>query len=469
MQKKGEVKAYDLIIIIVAICLVGIAVYGVILQITNLFSPYPFDYSASVVANSHLSYLYKNFTSYPYLITYYPPLYYILIAGMKTLYTTSSPYTNIRLLNLIASFFDAVMMYLIGVKLTQKRKIMGVLAPIFYFSSFFFLTYESRSGPLLLELLFDLIGIFFLMNYKNRRAIVYSAAAFSVGFFFKQTALIVFVAALIYLLSTKKRKDALIFAGVFILISLPPILILNALTDGRYVLSLFILPLITPIDPTEILNWGWFFVYLSPVIPLGIFVLYWLRYNWKSLLAFALVISTVVTVVSVGKVGATTVYYVVPLAFFSLAAMDGIELMIEKKKGNMIYFVLGYMFFTFLLMDVIGYYIFAYPHNIDDYNAGLLLKNVSGNILCENPTVTVAANKSIMFEESVFWALINKGYFNDSQIVTSIKEHQFAVICNPGPIATAGRFDRYPDIVNAVNSSYHVSEIAYNWTIYVPN
>jgi hypothetical protein len=481
---KDERNAYRMVFVFIALVFAAFAVYNLYYLFKVMVWPYDVDYSEAVILATRLQYLYKNFSSYPYLITYYPPLYYFVVGALRAAYQSSLPYFYTRSLAIFATLACTAMLYLIAKKSLGGKSKTRALAPLMFLSALPISIWGVFSGPTQFEVLFDLVAIFVLIAYDNKRAPVYASAALIVAFFFKQTALLVVVAVVAYFLLNRKLKECALFAVTFLIVAVPVTVFLNLLTSGRYILSLFILPMITPTYTQHLFAMASILLLETPFLAFLPFVVYWICKNPKSLLTTSLVFS-IAALAGTVKLGSSAVYFMGFFALFCVVSVLGIERVFSS--GNRVYrqTATGYMFVAFILITllVIPKYLSLGSDTFQisqTAEVGLFLRNFSGNVLVESPSVAVTANKSVMFEPSEFGYLMDKGLWNDSQIVSDISMHRFSAIAFPagGEVTLEqseyyevpyGRLVSYPDITKAIQMYYHPSSYGYGWAVFVPN
>lgn len=471
---KEEEEAYRIIFILVALVFAAFAVYNLIYLLKAIAWPYNGDYSEGVILATRLQYLYKSFGSYPYLITYYPPLYYLLVDAFRAAYHSSLPYIYTRSLGVFATLACALMIYLITKKSVGRKTWMSALAPLMFLSAFLISLLGIFPNPAQFELLFDLISIFILMNYTDKKALVYSSITLVVAFLFKQSALILFLAIVAYFVLNRKFKDCLLFAAPFLLIAVLVTLSLDFLTGGRYVFSLFVLPLITSSDFKNFLAIVNTLLFETPFLVFLPFAAYWVVKNPKSLLTLCFVFSFA-SFLSAIKAGSSPSYIIGLFALFCVISTMGIERVFSGINPTHKQMAVVYIFTAFVLIELATFPKFLSLNSnfqaTQTAEVGLFLKNFTGNVLVESPSVAIAANKSVMFEPSMFSYMLNKGLWNDSQIVSDISMHRFSAIAFPNAYYEMyGRFFPYPDITEAVQTYYRPSSYVHGgWVVYVPN
>ncbi len=474
--------AYGILFVTIALIFAAFAIYNLFYLLRTVTWPYDLDYSEAVILATKLQYLYKGLGSYPYLITYYPPLYYLLVDAFRAAYSSSLPYLYTRVLSVFATLACASMLYLISRRFVKGREA-TLLAPLMFLSVLQLTYWGFAPYPTSFELLFDLTAIFFLLKYADRRGPIYASIAITVAFFFRQSAALMFVAIIAYLVLNRKFKDCWLFAAPFLMISVPVTLLLDFLTGGRYVLSLFILPLITPPDVHTLLAIANTFVFETPFIVFLPFAAYWIVKNPRTLMAMCFVFSFGSLLSSI-KTGANLTYITTLFALFCVVAAMGMELAFSGKNSRRKMAAAAYVFIALILLEasVIPKFTGAYQNTFktpQTAEIGFFLRNFNGNVLVESPSVAIEANKSVLFEPSMFSYLKDRGLWNDSQIVSDISMHKFSAISFPAgfPVTSGsivyyedpyGRFSNYTDITKAIQTYYKAGYVNYGWAVYVP-
>ena len=460
-MKKSSGKLLVAILIILAVA----SILNIIYLLKAIYWPYNLDYAEGGIYLTKISYLYKSLNSYPYLLTYYTPLFYILNDVLRALIKSSVPYFYSRLASFIATIFTTIIMYMIAEKVSANRKI-GLLSSLLFLSSALSLYFGITPSPIMFELLFDLIAIYLIISSKGRKYTAAAAVSLVIAFLFRQSALTVFLAIAIYLLLSKKKSDLLLFAAVFIIIFALVFVPINIVTNGRFLFSLFEIPLLTPLSVSTFLTALSDLFYATPLLILIPLSIYYLYKNPKSVLSITLVLLSIASLTAF-KLGSSYTYFVPAFALAciisSLVFAD-----LEKKATRLISLLLQILVMLFFIYGIVSITINLYVPKMTPASSSLIgisLRNVNGTILAENPDVDIFANKSIVFEPSVFWILQSKGLWNDSQIVDDISHHKFAAIVYP---IGYGRFTYYPNIINATNEYYQLNYTEYGWDVYTP-
>ncbi|VVB77181.1 Uncharacterised protein [uncultured archaeon] len=456
---------------LVLLCLILASAFSLFVALERPSWPYSFDYSDAVVSNSGLGVLYKSFATYPYVMTYYPPLFYLIMDALNYAFPVSQPYFYERLITLAATLVDLALLYIVTRKVTKGGRALALIAPLLFASSYLIVKLGASCRPVMPELLFDLLAICLILESgegkKRSGRVACSAAAMVVSLFFWQSSAILFCAMAAYLALNERLADAKLFVACYLAIAIPLIVAVSAFTGGRFFFSVFILPLITPLD-LGALPWMLFvFLLESWLVPMLFFVLYYITRNAKSLISLA-TMSSVIYVASAAKLGASDNYFVVFLALCCVAAASGAQEFFgragAKAKTLAAACVMGSLLF---MVSNVSYYGMAYPFHISNASSvGINLRNVTGQILVEDPAAAVAADKAVLFEPSMFWVMQQRGLWNDSQMASDIRAKRFATIAFP---VGGGRFGYYPAIMAAINASYRINRTEFGWQVYAPS
>lgn len=458
-MKVGRSTAFKVVLIASLI----ISALNLSYMLKALAYPYELDYSEGIYAFSAFSSLgdlYGTPSAAPYTLTYYPPLYY-LINSFRSVVTTSDPYLYLRFMTLISLLADSVLIYLISKNLAGAERGYSALAAIL-FLSIAYLTPALFSNPTVFELTFDLLALL-LVGMKDRHAYL-SALSLSVAFFFKQSALVMFVAILLYLVVSRERRPLIQFAGTFATVVLSVSIFLNFVTGGNFVFQTLLLPLITPeLWQNAIASWT-MAAYFTLIIPILFAATIGLRSKRLPLIAIALVAEALSTL-SIMKAGSSMVYLIPMVAVACIASSIGMERIFSEKSSSLPYHLFFWLFIMFSLMEATAVIstMSVFASTPAQETVGVWLRNVSGNVLVEDPGVALAANKPLVFEPSMLWVLEEHGLWNDSAIIAEIRDHDFGAIAYP---SGGGRFSYYPDLISTIKGSYNLTYYHDGWCIY---
>lgn len=453
------------LLVAILIVLTAATILNIIFMLKAISWPYNLDYAEGGISITKIGYLYKSLNSYPYLLTYYTPLFYILIDILKAFIKSGSPYFYSRSASFFATMLTALLMYMITEKVSASKRI-GLLSSLLFLSSGLSLYFGITPSPIMFELLFDMAAIYLVISSNGKKYIIIASISVAIAFLFRQSALAIFLSIAIYLLLSKKKSDFLLFVAVFLIIFTLTVVPINIITDGRFIFSIFEIPLLTPSSLNTFLISLTDLFYASPVMILIPLSIYYLYKNPKTLLSIALVISSISSLATF-KVGSSYVYFIPALAMACIIS-SLVFAGLETKAGKLMPIILQTLVVLFFIYGVASIAINLYVPKMTPASSsliGLSLKNLNGTILTENPDVAIFANKTILFEPSVFWILKNKGIWNDSQIIGDISHHKFAAIVYP---IGYGRFSYYPEIINATGEYYQLNYSEYGWDVYTP-
>lgn len=202
----------------------------------------------------------------------YTPLYYMVAAlvGQAHLFA-------LRAIS-IASSVASLLLILLLVRHETRRLDLGLLA-----SGLFAATFGAsgawfdlaRVDSLFLALLLG--GIFLLRVSGRKAAQVAAAAAVTLAFLTKQTALPLMLPLVVYLALTRSPSRRRVFAGVFLALVVCATALCNAMTDGWFYYYVFSLPTQHPIQAETL--WGQIMVGLVRPLPLALVLcLVWLAH-----------------------------------------------------------------------------------------------------------------------------------------------------------------------------------------------
>ncbi len=465
-MKKGEARNYFYFALPVLVISIALFALNINKMSSVLLFPHSTDYAEAIAFFTPATNLYANFSTYPFVLTYYPPLYYVVLDVSRSLLSGLSPYVLARILNLIAAIIDLPLLYFLCRKSLKQSVFSSLLAVCMLGGSFVFMI-NALDLPLF-ELIFDLAALIFLFS-KVKRASVYAALLLAVAVFFRQSALLLAPGVLLYLFFAGKRKDALFFAVTFLAAVAIPTLLLNAATQGRFIFSVFTLPLITPFIAGQLQNFLNNFLLTTPFLVL-LAVLFYYAYKFEMSPLFWIVIFSFVSVASSGKYGGSYVYFLVPFALLCASAAPYIESLLaynlEEKPKKLAYYAV-------VLLVIAGFLIPALysSNNTLSFSPqpetpimGNALSSFPGNILVETPSLALDANKTMEFEPRLFWVMQQNGLWNDSLLIAGVNSHRFSAIV----FQIYGKFDMYPGLENAINTSYQKDYSIQSWEVYVP-
>jgi hypothetical protein len=189
--------------------------------------------------------LYQDFLQFPHVITPYPPVQPVVVGLMSRLLGLSIMETVglARSMTLAASLATTVLVWLIARRLGASRLAAlagaGMVLPLPFLDEWGF-----ASRPDVPAVALSLLAMLVLVTWPR---LVWLAAGVAVlAHFTKQTAVALPAAATLWLLLSRRWRDAAIFGGVWLGLTLTVVGVLDAVTDGAYVLNTVLAHLNTP-------------------------------------------------------------------------------------------------------------------------------------------------------------------------------------------------------------------------------
>lgn len=460
----GKLKIFSSMILALSLL---IAIFNLIYVAKLVLYPYSTDYSNAIPYYMALSTLYKSFNTYPYLITYYPPLYYLMFDALKPyVQSPALPYLLERLMSSAAYIISTILIYLISFKATKSVS-ESALSSMLFLSAFSLTANIIFSNPSIFELCFDLLAVLILLNRRNNY-IAYTAISLSIAFLFKQSGILFLLASITYLLYLREKQSAIKLALYFSVIIIPIMILANILSDGRFIFSLFIIPFITPFSPTGIISTLLQLIIFTPIFAIVLPIIYFTKdvINHKIFFIILLCFS-MINIITTAKFGSNIGYTLPTIAIASVLSAPYIrQLSNSEKKSSIIINIIRWAILFSLISALVVVYIntsqVTYPNNLQQ--ARSVINGIKGNILTDNPAFAFESNKSLLFEPSIFWTMQNSSIWNDSKIIASISRHNFSAIV----FYRDQRFYYYNGLINAINKSYVMK---YNFSglyIYLP-
>ncbi len=459
-----------LLVVFCSAFLLSAASFALALQ--SLFYPLPIDFADGLPYFINATTMYKSFSTQPYLLTYYPPLYYVVFNAFSFIRVNNAPFFYERLLELIAELASAFLVYLILKKGMHSSAFVSALGAFLFFS-FYPLYYAVSSNPELFELCFSLFAVFLLLR-KPRNYEYFAGLSVAVAFLFKQTAALFFIAMLAFLIMKDKKsalKFFLAFAILLGIICLP----LTYYSEGRFFFSVFILPLVTPQYFLEIAN-----MLVVPLLPLFFLIVFALSepISKETLLLYVLLFVLFLTFVDIAKWGSNTTYFAPLIAVSSMLGTIRLNDLVgmqsnkrSKNAGNYPARLLLARAFALVLVFSLIADVYSNPCVMNAQKESELaelrsLSYLQGNILVEKPGYALIAGKPLVFEPSMFWVLHKKGLWNDSEILQQIKDRSFSAIV----LQHISRILLYyNDTKECINESYHLVYNSTAFEVYEPD
>ena len=256
----------------------------------------------------------------------YMPLYFVVVGNLMRVFGTSAVVG--KLVSTLAALGTALLIYKVGVKLTG-RKLLSMIPGVL------FLLYPTLGNDSAQQMKIDILGLFFstlslylVFNRKYLWAVPFAVLAF----FTKQYFIGIPIAVGIYLLLLKDRGTLLRYVGFYLLLVLVGFGVGQIVTGGTFfthtILYLFSAPDFTIIRASGTLVGFLISIgYLTPVLVIAVYGMWKTRYF--GFLGTYLVVSLVILVITIGKVGSGINY-----TFDTLVASCSLSSLVLKGKGG---------------------------------------------------------------------------------------------------------------------------------------
>ncbi|MEJ2448546.1 MAG: glycosyltransferase family 39 protein [Anaerolineales bacterium] len=169
----------------------------------------------------------------------YTPIYYYLSAALS--YLIKPALLAARLLSLLCTIASAVILYRL-VKTRTDDPLSGWFSLALYFSCYYISDgYFDLARVDALYVFIVLAAFCIFLNSKTKVDYFFAGMMIAIGFFVKQSAIIVFLPVTIYLLKADWKRTWILLP-VVILAILIPVVVLNQITDGWFGYYIFELP-----------------------------------------------------------------------------------------------------------------------------------------------------------------------------------------------------------------------------------
>jgi hypothetical protein len=371
--------------------------------------------------------MYGNIHSPPYFfITKYPPVFYIFNAFNMILFGVNL--FSARIISFLSSLIIGFLIYLI-VKRSTRNKLLGILAFLFFYSSYVTIQIATQIRVDVLATLFSLLGIYFILDYKKTKKFYLAILFFLASFFTKQSFIAAPIASFVYLFMNDRKKSFQFF-GIMILFTVSISLLINFLTNGQFLFHLLL-------GTSGIIEYSFlpFFINLIPnFIILTIGVLFFLQEK-RNLIALYFIFSLIILLFLLTRTGAWINF------LFEMTAIASITLFLFIGKMNR---ETGKILLCLFILFQIIIFVEKDPRNLlfiyqpksyqplinlgADEKILSYIKNVSDTVLAEHASYAILTNKEIPPE---LWSVIELERSNivkNSEIMNFIKEKNYSMI-----------------------------------------
>ncbi|NSW53035.1 MAG: glycosyltransferase family 39 protein [Anaerolineae bacterium] len=416
----------------------------------------------------------------PYTITNYPPLYPLVLTPFVWFFGPHLWYA--RLISIISTMAVACFLFLILYKLTTSWLAAGIAALTFLvMPAISTWSVLARVDSFALALSFA--GLYLLVrNPQNRANRIGAACLITAAIYTRQSyGLAAPVAAFLFLLKDKPRKNAFEFAGWVALIGLSAFMTLNVISNGGFFFHVFT----ANMNP---FRWETVIHYMTEAqthyllfFILG--VLYLLGGIWKPIrqdawwLTGPYFLLGTLTALTIGKDGSNVNYLYEMYAGIALLTGALLGLTRENQHYRWVQFgLLALLFFpiTGAIQLNLEEYADRHHNRMAEATDLALLQNwiaqTDGAILAdEHMSMVVTAGKPLRFQPFEYKMLENAGLWDQSDFLTSIREKQFSLVLLYDPPWWDSRSSRWsPEQLAAIEENYGISERVADTLVYQP-
>lgn len=403
--------------------------------------------------------IYKDFNEFPFIISPYPPLYYLFLSFLIKIF-------NLNLENIF--YIGRIFNYLIFIVLLiisyfyLRRKGSSKFTSAF---SIFLILSNFILFPWVVTLRSDIFALFFsiagFLAYKN----VFFCLVFSlISFFFKPSFISLPVSIFLIYFFEKKYKKGFLFLFLYISLIFILIFILNLKTNNLFYKNVFE----ANIAPLEFKNlrsvFGFFLSQSILMLPFAIYGL--LNLNLKNPLSIYFLVSISFSIFTSLKLGSNTNYFLETIFLSTFLCAKGIE-EILKNNGKIIFSftIIPLVFFINIRINNLETLKYNYEENIRE-----IVKNLDGIILTDTPRLGLLSKEPFFLDPFNLNYLEKKGKWSSEKIIKMIKNGEIKVFIFSAPLEkplTWQKEKRIPEkILNLVKEEAYFYSVIDNYYVY---
>lgn len=425
----------------------------------RMYYPFQIDYGEGFLLEQAKtiiegSSIYQEIDSPPYRVANYPPVYPYLVSLLLSFFGVS--FMPGRLISFISTIVTGYLIYKIVSKLTNRR--VGLTSSLVFFASPYIFSWGTLHRVDMLALCFSLIGIYIIHSKEKE---LFSIPFFVLSLYTKQSFLAAPITIFFFLAAYRGIRRALFFAFLTISVYLLLFSIINFFTAGQFYLH----TILYNANYYNIYQTISFFVKLlwthGVVITLSFWFIASSFYNKEPpqimLFCIYFVLSFLISVITIGKVGASINYFVEPIAasciLFGLAFKKFLHL--SEANGETIrkflYIALIAQLISFAHMP------FMYPSLKDFDNEKQVSAEVQKHIkiLSEDGGILVINGKEVYFQPFEFTQLALQGIWDQRKIIDEISNKNFDLIILEFNVFDPPKTDRFtPEMIKEIEKHY---------------
>lgn len=399
----------------------------------------------------------------PFTTSFYTPVFYYLLGLF------GNTLVGGRILVVLSTFICMVLIFWIVRRMRVNSLICGVAA-LLPLTQYVFTGWSLFVRVDMTAVMFELIGIYLVVRFKNTPWLLLSIPFFALAFYTKQAVVAGVIGTVIYLALTNWRF-AITYTATALAVILVPLFVINNATGGGFIREIFLYTQSYPAFRDFKTTSAYLIVAYIPMLPLwAIAIITFIRDKISIITTFALT-ALVLNLFLMTRSGASQVYFFEVIAAMSIAAGVGLPYIVQERKR-----VYQFMFLIPLWAFVFNFQLMTYPDSgyVERYQEAVsVIRDARYPILTENAGLVLDAGKEPYYEPFVFMQLSHLGYWNQDIVIRDLDSNriEYVITSHLLPSKDDQRIDTA--VQNEIVSHYHVvldhSKTNYGFVVYEAN
>ncbi len=384
----------------------------------------------------------------PYLVSFYPPVYYLILGHLFDWFGTSLIVG--RTFGLITFIACLMLCYLIIWQVTQGKKWMALIGALFPLTQLILSGWSFLMKVDIPAMMFELAGVYIALKFQKSKWLFASIPLFLLAFYTKQSAVAGAIAVFIYLLFQDKK---LAFKwGSVCLVSLLAIFgAANLATHGEFYKQIVLYQQTVPfLRPFKEVFSQWFMCYLV-LLPIMCMSFIFIEKNYRHLIGVFALVAMAINTLTVMRIGSGQNYMFEVMFGMCLAAGCALPRVFEIHRiQDFAPFVVTICLLIANPM-VVGFPDPGYASRVQDVKA--IIRDAQYPILTENFSLVVEEGKEPYMDAFVFYQFNKLGYWNQQTVINDLESRKIEYVITVTPIPeTLQRLDE--SIQDAVKDNY---------------
>lgn len=315
----------------------------------------------------------------------------------------------------------------------------------------------------LLAVLFEIIGIYFALRYKDNFKILWSIPFFLLAFYTKQNMLAGAVAVFFYLWFAKLKWTATLFAGVYGTLLVGIFAAASILTNNGFFKEIILYQRTSPALQNPITATITVLSVLAIYLPIVVMAAVWLnKRTLKSLLGIYAISALVINAFTYYHIGGGFNYMeetIVALSILSGLWIAQADFNKDKTQAVLIATVIfSVCLFYLSVSGNMGSYYPGESSAAETATAEKIISDATYPILTENFGIVFFAGKEPYYDSFVFDNMAHTGQFDESIVLNDLTSHRIEYVITTkllgGSSDSTTRFD--DSITAVVLANYHI-------------